>query len=108
MFNHVKGEKNLKTEKTKLISFLVKSKITIPQELDLNKYNLNQIEQMSIDYGDNNRLKEFIERHESLIKSELFIGLVNKENCIKSNNEAEAINFNRISKFIETGILIHE
>ena len=98
--------KNEKTEKSKRINICIKSNIKKPEQLTLKDYDLNQFEQIKLDYPENTNFGKFIKKNEFLIKSELLLNLLYKEKIIISNNQAECNIFNKISNFIETGILI--
>jgi hypothetical protein len=108
MFIKMKGEQNQKKENKNIIIFFIKSNIRKPNELKLNDYDLNQFEQIKIDYELDVKLKKFIEENKFFIKSELLLNLVHKGKVIINNNQAECDIFNKINNFIETGILINE
>ncbi|RYA23269.1 hypothetical protein CRU96_08875 [Malaciobacter halophilus] len=60
-------------------------------------------------YADNSaEIKDFIENYKSLVKSLIYFKKSNFYSLVESNNEAECEIFNKISNFIETGILIKD
>ncbi|MFY9088355.1 P-loop NTPase fold protein [Arcobacter aquimarinus] len=132
LYKDIKNEFNNDTGETSQIignHFLgikVKSKIGIPHKLldylkEMIAENLNFIiiknaislkeskHKNDVKYIDESEiLNQFIDEHQNLIKSSIFI--LKHEDIIKfeSNNETEQQLFNEISNFIETGILINE
>ena len=91
----------LKKIKIENISFLIIKETISFYESENSKGNGNYIDNTEV-------LNQFINDHLNLVKSYTFI--LKYQNIIKfeSNNEAEQQLFNKISNFIESGILINE
>ncbi|PHO11756.1 hypothetical protein CPG38_11435 [Malaciobacter marinus] len=61
------------------------------------------------DYADNSaEIQDFIENYKRLVKSFIYFKKLDFDSLIESKNEAECEIFNKISNFIETGILIKD
>ncbi|RXJ89425.1 hypothetical protein CRV01_08070 [Arcobacter sp. CECT 8983] len=61
------------------------------------------------DYADNSaEIQDFIEDYKNLVKSFIYFKKLDFDSLIESKNEAERDIFNKISNFIETGILIKD
>lgn len=78
----------------------LRNKISI-EEKSMVKRNVNAIDNSSI-------LIDFIDKNENLIKSLIYMNVIYSKGLLIGVNEAESDIFNKISNFIETGILINE
>lgn len=78
------------------------NKINIKKDKESISTSTNQI------IDNRQQLNDFISRNENLIRSLLFLKKINLKELIGSNNKAELEVFNKISNFIESGILINE
>ena len=81
------------------ISFLILKETISFYESQNSKGNGNYIDNTEV-------LNQFIDNHLNLVRSYIFISKHQDIIKFESNNEAEQQLFNKISNFIETGILI--
>lgn len=109
-------------EKIDALSFSINSNILLIDRLSsyineadniVNLKNIVAIKERErnkkADYADNSaEIKDFIENYKSLVKSLIYFKKSNFYSLVESNNEAKCEIFNKISNFIETGILIKD
>ena len=94
----LKGMERYVTERISLEN--LRNKISI-EEKSMPMRNVKAIDNSSI-------LIDFIDKNENLIKSLIYMNVIYSKGLLIGKNETESDIFNKISNFIETGILINE